>query len=198
MNQPQDDTPLTNALTARMATELDRPMLQQNHFIELCDHARDLERSLHEARGKLDQAQRVIVEANNSLFGSQGFFLSVNGGPPNDDHLSRPIEGLKGLVHVMREAKEKAEQQLAEAQEALRGTEEMAEEISVRNVELATENEALAADARRYKWIREYRSEFPGMYFPFDVKVNFNYARGEYLYEDALDAAIDAALEQKS
>jgi hypothetical protein len=41
------------------------------------------------------RAKAVITEANNSLFGSQGYFLSLNGGPADKHHLSRPIEELK-------------------------------------------------------------------------------------------------------
>lgn len=41
------------------------------------------------------QAREVIAEANNSLFGSQGYFLSLNGGKAEKYHLARPIEDLK-------------------------------------------------------------------------------------------------------
>lgn len=41
------------------------------------------------------QMREAIIEANNSLYGSQGFFLSVNGGEPDKYHLARPIEEMK-------------------------------------------------------------------------------------------------------
>lgn len=44
---------------------------------------------------KLAEAERVIAWANNSLFGSHGFFLSLDGGPTNEHHLDEPIEDLK-------------------------------------------------------------------------------------------------------
>lgn len=37
----------------------------------------------------------VIAEANNSLYGSQAFFLSTESGEPDRYHLARPIEELK-------------------------------------------------------------------------------------------------------
>lgn len=42
-----------------------------------------------------DEAREAIAEANNSLFGSQAFFLSLSGGPADRYHLSRAIEELK-------------------------------------------------------------------------------------------------------
>lgn len=44
---------------------------------------------------KYKAMESVIIEANNSLFGSQGFFLSLDGGEANKYHLSRAIEELK-------------------------------------------------------------------------------------------------------
>lgn len=46
-------------------------------------------------RNQLAEAKAVITEANNSLYGSQGFFLSTDGGAPDKYHLARPIEDLK-------------------------------------------------------------------------------------------------------
>ena len=40
------ETPRTDALTARMASELDKPILSADHMAEMCDHARQLEREL--------------------------------------------------------------------------------------------------------------------------------------------------------
>lgn len=45
-----------------------------------------------------DSVTEVVTEANNSLYGSQGFFLSVNGGEPDKYHLALAIEKLKSFV----------------------------------------------------------------------------------------------------
>jgi hypothetical protein len=46
------------------------------------------------AREELERCKTVVTDANNSLYGSQGFFLGMNGGF-DPRHLSKPIEGLK-------------------------------------------------------------------------------------------------------
>ena len=43
----------------------------------------------------LAEAQQLVTEANNSLYGSQGYFHSLNGGPFNKYHLAEGIETLK-------------------------------------------------------------------------------------------------------
>ncbi|MBR0946699.1 hypothetical protein ABIF68_007827 [Bradyrhizobium japonicum] len=48
----------------------------------------DVERERNEAR-------QMVIEANNSLYGSQGYFHSLDGGPFDRYHLSRGIEKLK-------------------------------------------------------------------------------------------------------
>ena len=40
----------------------------------------------------------MIAWANNSLYGSHGFFLSLDGGPANEHHLDNGIEELKDIV----------------------------------------------------------------------------------------------------
>lgn len=42
-----------------------------------------------------DIRERAIAWANNSLYGSLGFFLSMNGGPADEHHLDRGIEDMK-------------------------------------------------------------------------------------------------------
>lgn len=42
-----------------------------------------------------DIRERAIAWANNSLYGSLGFFLSANGGAPDEHHLDAAIEKLK-------------------------------------------------------------------------------------------------------
>lgn len=44
---------------------------------------------------RLQQAMTVVAEANNSLFGSHGYFTSLNGGEYDKLHLARAIEDLK-------------------------------------------------------------------------------------------------------
>lgn len=56
---------------------------------------------------QLMEARTLVAEANNSLYGSQNYFHSTNGGPFDKHHLSRPIEALK-------ERARKADQQQAE------------------------------------------------------------------------------------
>ena len=43
----------------------------------------------------LAEAQQLVTEANNSLYGSQGYFHSLNGGSFNKYHLAEGIETLK-------------------------------------------------------------------------------------------------------
>ena len=63
------------------------------------DHARSLERINRVVSKELDAAKRVITWANNSLYGSHGYFLSTNGGAPDEHHLDMPIEKLKSYGH---------------------------------------------------------------------------------------------------
>lgn len=71
-------TPRTDALTKRMAGELDRPMLQQNHFIELCDHSRQLERDLaaaQEARQAAEaraESYKATIDRARRVMGGEG------------------------------------------------------------------------------------------------------------------------------
>lgn len=50
---------------------------------------------IEELEAQLVQAKALVTEANNSLFGSQGYFHSLNGGPFDKHHLSSAIEDLK-------------------------------------------------------------------------------------------------------
>lgn len=50
------------------------------------------------AEAERDAARKVIAWANNSLYGSHGFFLSLDGGPANEHHLDNGIEELKDIV----------------------------------------------------------------------------------------------------
>ena len=53
-------------------------------------------------RKQLEDAREVITEANNSLYGSQCYFLSLDGGPPNKYHLAEGIERLKSNAKALR------------------------------------------------------------------------------------------------
>lgn len=67
--------------------------LDTNHEAGLIPMAtQTLLRALAAENAKLKE---VITEANNSLYGSQGFFLSLDGGEPDKHHLSRGIEKIK-------------------------------------------------------------------------------------------------------
>jgi chromosome segregation ATPase len=46
-------------------------------------------------RGERDEARTLVSEANNSLYGSQSYFHSLNGGKFNPAHLANGIEALK-------------------------------------------------------------------------------------------------------
>lgn len=50
----------------------------------------------------LDEARALVIEANNSLYGSQGYFHSLKGGQFDKYHLSRGIEELKERIHNLR------------------------------------------------------------------------------------------------
>jgi hypothetical protein len=46
-------------------------------------------------RSEVETLKKVIAWANNSLYGSHGFFLSDCGGEPNEHHLDNKIEYIK-------------------------------------------------------------------------------------------------------
>ena len=62
---------------------------------ELENKIADLERQLAEARAERDEARLLVTEANNSLYGSQGYFHSLTGGAFDKYHLASGIEKLK-------------------------------------------------------------------------------------------------------
>lgn len=118
---------------------------------------------------ELAEAKRVIAWANNSLFGSHGFFLSVNGGPANEHHLDEAIEKLKTYGHTEYQRAEQSEARALEYKTehaALLGTSQW-QEVEIadlrddvkRHMKIASECEerALAAekDAGRFRWLLE-------------------------------------------
>jgi hypothetical protein len=79
---------------------------------EAADRISTLERELEEARA-------LVTEANNSLYGSQGYFYSLNGGPFDKYHLSTGIENLKSACNSRWHALTAAEAKVARMGEAL-------------------------------------------------------------------------------
>lgn len=63
-------------------------------------------------RGELDEAREAISWANNSLYGSLGYFLSLNGGAPDKYHLANGIEDRKRLASLAGQRAEAAESEL--------------------------------------------------------------------------------------
>ncbi len=49
---------------------------------------------------EVQQAFELVIEANNSLYGSQAYFYSLNGGPFDKYHLARGIEDLKARARL--------------------------------------------------------------------------------------------------
>ena len=64
---------------------------------------------------QLAEAQNAIARANNSLYGSDNFFLSLNGGEANEYHLAEGIENLKALCNQEGQRLERAEALLGRA-----------------------------------------------------------------------------------
>lgn len=60
----------------------------------------DHDRALAESRAELEEARGMVIEANNSLYGSQGYFHSLDGGAYDRHHLARGIEDVKARLNV--------------------------------------------------------------------------------------------------
>lgn len=85
-------------------------------------------RILHEAASAIerleaerDETRLLVSEANNSLYGSQGYFHSLNGGAFDRYHLATGIESLKASSRAEWRRAEAAEAQRDQLAEALRG-----------------------------------------------------------------------------
>lgn len=57
-----------------------------------------------------DEARTLVAEANNSLYGSQGYFHSTNGGPFDKYHLANGIENLKATSRRSRALSKEGEE----------------------------------------------------------------------------------------
>lgn len=115
---------------------------EQPRIIPTCGELRAIADRLAAANAQLEFDRKVIARANNSLFGSWGYFLSLDGGEPNEHHLDMPIERLK---ETARHA-EAAEARLAEVE---RENNAIRHDIS-RQIEITTAecNRAEAAEDR--------------------------------------------------
>lgn len=56
-------------------------------------------------RSQRDEARQLVTEANNSLYGSQGYFHSLNGSAFDQYHLARGIENLKAATRPLVETR---------------------------------------------------------------------------------------------
>lgn len=84
-----------------------------------------------------DEARALVAEANNSLYGSQGYFHSLNGGPFDKYHLANGIEELKSSSRRTH----RAEARLSEAVkvlEPIRTVEMLSERASDEDIVLIT------------------------------------------------------------
>ncbi len=82
-------------------------------YEEIMESAAEIER----LRRERDEARQLVTEANNSLFGSQAYFHSMNGGPFDRYHLSRGIEQIKDDARRHWQESQAAESALAAAWE---------------------------------------------------------------------------------
>lgn len=92
------------------------------------ERIRWLSRKLTEALRERDEARALVTEANNSLYGSQGYFHSLNGGPFDKYHLARGIENLKEDCGKRYVALQAAESALATARAELEAAREAEQE----------------------------------------------------------------------
>ena len=109
--EPSGETPLTDEAD-------DHTMRFSGRHQRLRDLCRSLERRLREAEGEADLMRRAIAWANNSLYGSHGFFLSDCGDKvPHEHHLDTPIEALKAYGNAQWHRAEAAERRPSLADE---------------------------------------------------------------------------------
>lgn len=67
-----------------------------------------------------DEARLLVAWANNSLYGSQGYFHSKNGGPFDEHHLDSAIEEIKALANKRWQEIAALQARVKELEEALR------------------------------------------------------------------------------
>lgn len=91
---------MTDESIAKTTAELDDEGLRSASPIVLRTLVRFHRKERDTLRKQLDESREAIAWANNSLFGSHSFFLSLNGGPANAHHLDEAIEDLKDRARV--------------------------------------------------------------------------------------------------
>ena len=115
---------------------------------------------------ELSDAASVIMEANNSLYGSQGYFLSMNGGPPNKYHLADAVEKLKKQTRDDYAARGAAEARASAAEAEIarlklrdqqlgyraEAAEAIGEALRERVARLEVDNTRLRKDNERLRW----------------------------------------------
>lgn len=84
-----DDLGLACLLRSRIGVEFDG----EAHLTDA--EAQSIAAAIERLVAERDEARLLVTEANNSLYGSQGYFHSLNGGPFDKYHLSSAIEAMK-------------------------------------------------------------------------------------------------------
>jgi len=105
---------LAALVVGRIGAEFDG----EAHFTE--DEARRLASAIEALEAERDEARLLVAEANNSLYGSQGYFHSLDGGPFNRYHLAGGIEKLKQTSNKHWHELQDAEARCKRLEEALR------------------------------------------------------------------------------
>lgn len=206
MNQPQDDTPEVDA------AEFDAFYPDGPFHVKAvaADKARDLERGLREAQrvsaehcaalsrendiiialeDKLEKAEQQLAEAQKESAKHYNRVASLLFSPVGEQLRCGDVQGwLNDYVDAQAELATLREQ-LAEREVQIEHWKSTAGAEADRGNDLHVQNVALAADARRYKWLREQG------YIDDDCMTHMGMQEDT---PEALDAAIDTALEQKS
>jgi hypothetical protein len=91
-------------------------------------------------------AVEVITEANNSLYGSQAFFMSKDGGPPNKYHIAEAAEEVKAYSRKYQAALTGLDEELAALKVEFREREaELSRTRSACSMAMATARSAIAS-----------------------------------------------------
>lgn len=112
----------------------------QHEPCELCLEAAD---ALSRIAAERDEARLLVTEANNSLYGSQGYFHSLNGGPFDKYHLASGIE----------KAKAYGREQWRKAEAAERERDELKAEVKRLREALGLQNEWVRAALECKDWV---------------------------------------------
>ena len=86
--------------------------------------------SLDQATRRAEEARTLVTEANNSLYGSQGYFHSLNGGAFDKYHLATGIENLKSYGRKEYRRAEAAEARCSALEQALEDEREACAKIA--------------------------------------------------------------------